>query len=103
MKNRSEEFGRLLKAGIGSIASCEGKKAPIIEEELGDQIGVSGDTIQRYKSGFLPPDVNAVRVLATACIQRGLLGRAWLQRFLHAACYPSVAGIDRDCPELVSE
>jgi len=30
MKNRSEEFGRLLKAGIGSIASCEGKKAPII-------------------------------------------------------------------------
>lgn len=47
MKNRSEAFGRLLKAGIGSIASCEGKKAPLVEEELGALAGVSELWIER--------------------------------------------------------
>ena len=99
MKNRSEEFGRLLKAGIGSIASCEGKKAPIIEEELGEAAGVSGDTIQRYKSGFLPPDQRTVQILAEAAVRRGFLGREWLQRLLHAARFPSAETLlDQLCP-----
>jgi tetratricopeptide (TPR) repeat protein len=88
MTNRSETFGRLLKAGIASIVNCEGKKAAIIEDELGQQIGVSGDSIQRYKSGHLPPEERTVEILATAAVQRGYLGREWLQRFLHAARYP---------------
>jgi hypothetical protein len=88
MSNRSETFGRLLKAGISSIVNCEGKKAPIIEDELGQLIGISGDSIQRYKAGHLPPESRTIEILAEAAIRRGFLGREWLQRFLHAARYP---------------
>jgi hypothetical protein len=99
MTRRSETFGRLLKAGISSIANCEGKTAPVVEDELGQQIGVAGHTIQRYKAGHMPPDMRTVQILAEACVQRGLLGRVWLERFLHTAQYPSAKHLlDRLCP-----
>ena len=99
MKNRNESFGRLLKAGIASIANCEGRTAAVIEEELGTVIGVSADTIQRYKSGFVPPDALANKLLAEAAVRRGFLGREWLQRFLHAARYPFAEKLlDELCP-----
>jgi len=99
MTNRSEAFGRLLKAGISSIVNCEGKKAPIVEDELGQVIGVSGDSIQRYKAGHLPPDPRTIEILAEAAIRRGFLGREWLQRFLHAARYPFADKLlDQLCP-----
>lgn len=85
---RTEAFGRLLSGAINSIATYEGKTAPVVEEELGLQLGVAGKTVQRYKAGYLPPDQEAVRVLAEALMGRGYLGREWLQRFLHAARYP---------------
>jgi hypothetical protein len=90
--NKSAAFGNLLKGAISGIANYEGKTAPIVEEELGTLIGVSGKTIQRYKTGYLPPferDNDAVRVLAEAAVRRGFLGREWLERFLHAARYPA--------------
>lgn len=87
MKN--ETFGRLLKAGIASITYCEGKTAPLIEEELGQQAGVSPASIQRYKAGHIPPDMATVEQLAEACVRRGLMGRAWLQQFLHSVRYPT--------------
>jgi tetratricopeptide (TPR) repeat protein len=86
--NRSETFGRLLSGAINSIATYEGKTAPIIEEELGTLAIVAGKTIQRYKSGHLPPEPRTIEILADAAIRRGYLGREWLQRFLHAARYP---------------
>ncbi|MDP9313261.1 MAG: NB-ARC domain-containing protein [Chloroflexota bacterium] len=99
MSRRNEMFGRLLKAGISSIANCEGKTAPVIEEELGAKSGVSSSTIQRYKAGFLPPDPRTVEILAEACVERGLLGRAWLERFLHVAHVPAPERlIGRLCP-----
>ena len=99
MKNRNEAFGRLLKAGIASIANCEGKTAAVVEEELGAAIGVSADTIQRYKSGFVPPDATSITLLAEAAVRRGFLGREWLQRFLHAARYPFADKLlDALCP-----
>ena len=36
--NRSETFGRLLSGAINSIATYEGKTAPIVEEELGELV-----------------------------------------------------------------
>ena len=45
MSNRSETFGRLLSGAINSIATYEGKTAPIVEEELGALAIVSGKTI----------------------------------------------------------
>lgn len=85
---RSETFGRLLKAGIASIANCEGKTAPAIEDDLGAQIGIAGKSIQRYKAGHIPPEPRAVQILAEACTQRGMMGREWLEAFLHHARYP---------------
>jgi len=41
---RSAAFGRLLRAAIGSIVTHEGTTAPLIEAELGQQIGLSGNT-----------------------------------------------------------
>lgn len=99
MGNRNEIFGRLLRAGIGSIASYEGKTAPVIEEDLGQQLGVVGKTVQRYKTGYIPPEHEQVRILAEACVNRGLMGRLWLHRFLETAHYPYVNQLlDQLCP-----
>jgi hypothetical protein len=100
--NKSAAFGNLLKGAINGIANYEGKTAPVIEEEVGALIGVSGKTIQRYKTGYLPPferDNDAVRVLAEAAVRRGFLGREWLERFLHAARYPAAEKLLNElCP-----
>lgn len=97
--NRNETFGRLLSGAINSIATYEGKTAPIVEDELGQQIGVAGKTIQRYKSGSRPPEDRTIELLAEAAVQRGFLGREWLQRFLHAARYPFAEKLlDQLCP-----
>src|SRR6266540_207290 len=97
--NRNETFGRLLSGAINSIATYEGRTTPIIEEELGQLLTLSGKTIQRYKAGHLPPEERAIEILAAAAVQRGYLGREWLQRFLHAARYPFAGKLlDRLCP-----
>jgi tetratricopeptide (TPR) repeat protein len=102
MTKRSETFGRLLKAGISSIANVEGKTAPVVEDDLGQQIGIAGYTIQRYKSGHLPLEARTVQILAEACVQRGYLGRIWLERFLQVAQFPAPAPLlDRLCPQPV--
>jgi tetratricopeptide (TPR) repeat protein len=96
---RSEIFGRLLKAAIGSIVAHEGTTAPVIEDELGAHLGVSAASIQRYKAGHIPPEASAVAYLATMAVTRGFLNRAWLVAFLRAAAYPSSeALIDQLCP-----
>jgi tetratricopeptide (TPR) repeat protein len=86
--NRNETFGRLLSGAINSIATYEGRTTPVVEEELGQLLNLSGKTIQRYKAGHLPPEHETVKVLAEAAVRRGFLDREWLQRFLHAARYP---------------
>src|SRR5215216_365600 len=99
MTRRNDMFGRLLKAGISSIANIEGKTAPIVEDDLGQQIGLAGYTIQRYKAGHVPPDIRTVQILAEACVRRGLLGRPWLERFLQVAQYPAPDSVlDQLCP-----
>jgi hypothetical protein len=86
---QNDKFGRLLKGAINSIATNEAKTAPIIEDELGQQIGVSAASIQRYKAGHLPPEPGTIQVLAESAVKRGYLNRDWLQNFLHAARYPA--------------
>lgn len=99
MSNRSETFGRLLKGAINSIATYEGKTAPIVEEELAEKVGLAGSAFQRYKSGYLPPDPRTIEIIAEAAVQRGFLYREWLQRFLHAARYHQADKLlDQLCP-----
>lgn len=88
MERRSESLGRLLRAATAAIAAIEGKTQQAIEAELGERIGVAGPSVQRYKAGYLPPDPNSVTELAAAGVQRGLMGRLWLERFLDAAQLP---------------
>lgn len=97
--NKSDEFGRLLSGAINSIAQYEGKTAAAVQDELGERIGLSGATIERYKRGHLPPEPNTVRMLAEAGVRRGYLNRRWLSRFLSLAQYPSpVILLDALCP-----
>ncbi|RRR67086.1 MAG: hypothetical protein EI684_19615 [Candidatus Viridilinea halotolerans] len=99
MSSRNETFGRLLKIAINSIATYEGKTAPIIEEELAEQVGLAGSALQRYKSGYLPPEPRTIEVIAEASIRRGLFSREWLERFLHAARYPQTERlVEQLCP-----
>ncbi len=96
---RNEAFGRLLSGMVSSIAAYEGKTTARVEEELGAVLHVSGKTVQRYKTGYLPPDDEAVRYLAEAAVRRAFVGREWLQRFLHAARYPFAEKLlDALCP-----
>jgi hypothetical protein len=88
-KANSETFGRLLKGAINAITAYKGKTAPAVEDDLGAQIGVAGSAIQRYKSGYLPPEPRAIAIFAEAEVRRGFLARAWLTRFLQAARYPA--------------
>src|SRR4029079_2675193 len=90
---RSAAFGRLLRAAIGSIVTHEGTTAPLIEAELGQQIGLSPASIQRYKAGHIPPDPRTIRLLATAGVRRAYLTRAWLAAFLNAARYFDAASL----------
>jgi tetratricopeptide (TPR) repeat protein len=88
---QDDTFGRLLKAALSSIVSHEGKTAPVIEADLGRQMGVAGATVQRYKAGHIPPDPDQVRILAEAAVTRGYLNRQWLESFLQVARYPDPA------------
>jgi LuxR family glucitol operon transcriptional activator len=90
---RSERFGRLLKAAIGSIVAHEGVTAPVIEDELAQQIGRSAASIQRYKAGHIPPEAPVIELLAQAAVRRGYLNAAWLEAFLRAARHANAARV----------
>jgi hypothetical protein len=96
---KNDEFGRLLSGAINSIAIYEGRSAPAVETSLGDRIGLSGASIQRYKRGHVPPDYRTVKMLAEESVKRAFLSRRWLSRFLHTASYPNPDEVlDELCP-----
>lgn len=87
-EKRSEIFGRLLKAGLNSIATIEGKTNPKVDDEIGQLVGLAGSSLQRYRTGAVPNDLNFVETVAEACVRRGLMGRPWLEKILQAARFP---------------
>jgi len=96
---RSTTFGRLLKMAVNGIATYEGTTAALIEQDLGQQIGLSAAAIQRYKAGHLPPEARTIQLLAAAAVQRGHLDAVWLREFLQAAQYRAEdALIEQLCP-----
>lgn len=88
---RNSDFGHLLTGAINSIAAYESKTAAAVEMEFGEKLGVAPSTIQRYKSGQLPPEAKVVEYLSEEAVSRGYLNREWLERFLRAARYPTSA------------
>jgi tetratricopeptide (TPR) repeat protein len=89
MEKRSETFGRLLKAGLNSIATVEGKTGPVVDDEIGALVSLAPTSLQRYRSGYLPTDHTLTARFAEACVVRGLMGRPWLEQFLRAARFPA--------------
>lgn len=85
---RNPDFGHLLTGAINSIAAYESKTAAAVEMEFGEKLSVASSTIQRYKSGQLPPEPKIIEFFAGEVIRRGYLNREWLERFLRAARYP---------------
>ena len=82
------EFGHLLTEGIRHICVRESKQMQVVEDELGYAVGRSGSSAIRYwRQGHWPADSTIVEVLAREIVQRGRMGRTWLERFLRSADY----------------
>ncbi len=83
---RHREFGRLLSQAVRCIAAREDKPIERVEQELGDLLGFSIHTVQRWRRGYVP-DPNVVRRLAEVGVRRGNMPPGWLRRFLTQAQY----------------
>src|SRR6185295_13956595 len=85
----NSEFKQLLKEGIDSVANRQGKKVSIVEEDIGEALHVSAHTVQRWKRGYLPNDMQRLEFLAAYCGQHGRVDRSWGRRFLTQGGYPA--------------
>lgn len=85
----NSEFKQLLKEGIDSVANRQGKKVCIVEEEIGQVLHVSPHTVQRWKRGYIPNDLQRLEFLAAYCQQQGRVDRSWGRRFLTQGGYPA--------------
>ena len=65
------EFKQLLKEGVDSVANRQGKKVRTVEEEIGEALCVSYHTVQRWKRGFAPTDMERLEFLVAYCQQHG--------------------------------
>jgi hypothetical protein len=57
-----------------------------VDDEIASMVHISGSLLQRYRTGRIP-DQKLVQIFAEQCVQRGFMGKAWLERFLRAAEY----------------
>ena len=91
-------FGELLTEGIRYICAREHKPMQIVQDELGYAVGRHGSSIIRYwRQGHWPSKPSDVETLARAIVQRGRVGRVWLERFLFSANLPNAVQL---CDEL---
>ncbi|MEI6179232.1 MAG: NB-ARC domain-containing protein [Chloroflexales bacterium] len=93
---KNEQFGRLMKGMLSSIAAFEGKTAPVIDDDLARHLHVAPTTIERYRGGLLPADLSILRALAHIASERAYLNERWVEKFLRAAHYPHFAELLRD-------
>lgn len=85
----NSEFKQLLKEGIDSIANRQSKKVRAVEEEIGEALHVSHHTVQRWKRGYVPADIERVEFIAGYCHQYGRVDKMWAHRFLTQARHPA--------------
>ena len=83
------EFKQLIKEGIDSIANRQNKKVRAIEEEIGEALHVSYHTVQRWKRGHVPNDMERLEFLVDYCRRYGRVDRMWARRFLTQASHPA--------------
>lgn len=96
----NSEFKRLLKEGIDSVANRQNKKVRAVEEEVGEALHVSYHTVQRWKRGYVPSDMERLEFIVAYCHQHGRVDKAWGQRFLTQARHPVPGAVlDRIFPQ----
>lgn len=96
MTNRewqTSEFGKLVKAAIGSMAGLEGLKVNEVETYIAKQINKEPSTIRKYKGEVFPPDWDTIRFLAEFGVKKGYLNQRWLDRFLKVSQHPDAGEI----------
>jgi LuxR family glucitol operon transcriptional activator len=83
------EFKQLLKEGIDSVANRQSKKVSAVELEIGEALHVSPHTVQRWKRGFCPNEMERLEFLVSYCQQHGRVDKAWVRRFLIQGGHPA--------------
>ena len=83
------EFKQLIKEGIDSVANRQSKNVRAVEEAIGQALHVSYHTVQRWKRGYIPTDMERLEFIVGYCQQHGRVDRAWGQRFLTQARHPA--------------
>jgi hypothetical protein len=96
---RPREFGRLLTEAVYRIELRDSKSIQIVQDELGYALEreSGGSAIEYWRKGHIPARQIDVERLARAIVQRGALGRDWLERFLKSADHANTAAL---CDEL---
>lgn len=88
MARKIDRFGELLSEGIVSVAKRKGKRIAQIERVLAGELKFTHHTIQRWRRGFVPEELEQIAFLARYCVQNGRLNRTWANSFLTHADYP---------------
>jgi hypothetical protein len=96
---RPKEFGRLLTEAVYRIELRDSKSIQIVQDELGYALEreSGGSAIEYWRKGHIPARPIDIERLARAIVQRGALGRDWLERFLKSADHANTAAL---CDEL---
>lgn len=85
----NSEFKQLLKEGVDSVANRQGRKVSAVELEIGETLHVSPHTVQRWKRGFTPTEMERLEFLASYCQQHGRVDKPWVRRFLIQGGHPA--------------
>ncbi|MCI0561691.1 MAG: hypothetical protein MN733_24645, partial [Nitrososphaera sp.] len=88
MARKIDRFGELLSEGIVSAAKRKGKRIAEIERVLAEELKFTYHTIQRWRRGFVPEELEQIAFLARYCVQNSHLDRAWANSFLTHTDYP---------------
>jgi hypothetical protein len=96
---KPKEFGRLLTEAVYRIELRDSKSIQIVQDELGYALDreSGGSAIEYWRKGHIPARQIDVERLARAVVQRGALGRDWLERFLKSADHMNATAL---CDEL---
>jgi hypothetical protein len=91
--NANKLFAKLLDEGISSVAKRQDKLLAAIETELADMLGYSVHTVQHWRRGNIPPQIEHVGKIVQYCKQNGRIDHAWAQSLLTQAQFPDADGL----------
>lgn len=98
MFRSSEKFAQLLTQAVRQIALNTDRKIQIVQDELGYAIGrdAGGSSIEYWRKGHIPSNLEDIETLARELLQRGgLTNSTELERFLAYADHPAAVDLAR--------